>query len=136
MKFDLSKKNERELAFSKFAFFSEKGKRIVLKEYRHKRSNSQNSYLHVCLGFVAQETGYTLEEAKITLKRQFGRFMVYEKNGEKFLKSTAHLDTKELTEFIDFIRHTASETLEIYIPTPEQYYGDPFEIEKQLQGIL
>lgn len=136
MKFDLSNKTERERAFSRFAFYSEKGKRIELKEWKAKRTNSQNRYLHVCLGFIAQETGYTLEEAKSVLKRQFGKFMVYEKNGEKFLNSTSHLDTNEITEFIDFIRHTASENLGVYIPTPEQYYEDEFEIEKQLQGIL
>lgn len=136
MKYDLSKKSERELAFSKFAYYSEKGKRIELKVWKAKRSNPQNSYLHVCLGLIAQKTGYTLEEAKSVIKRQFGRYMVYEKNGEKFLTSTADLDTKQLTDFIDFIRHTASETLGIYIPTPDQYYVDPFEIEKQLQGIL
>lgn len=136
MKYDLSERADIYIAKGRFAKYLNEGKRIELKVWRAKRTNRQNAYLHVCLGFVAQETGYTIEEAKTLMKRQFGRYLVYQKNGETFYKTTAELDTLQLTEFIEYIRHTASESLGVYIPTPEQYYEDQFEIEKHLESIL
>ena len=98
-----------------------------------KRSASQNAYLHVCISIYAIELGYTLDEAKTLLKR-LCPFMVYEKNGFKFIKKTSGMDSKELTDFIDWIRNHAAQQ-NINIPTSEEYnlnrHGIDVEIAKQ-----
>jgi hypothetical protein len=113
----------------------EKGAKVDLTEKKNKRSIDQNSYLHVCVGFVAKESGYTMEEAKTTLKREFGSFLVYEKRGRKFLRSTSDLDAKECTQFIDFIRNLAMNQFGCYIPTSEEYLTNSFDIDKLLDQV-
>lgn len=84
-----------------------------------KRSASQNKYLHVCISIYAVEYGYTLEEAKTYLKRTCN-FMVYEKNGFKFIKQTSQITSEELGQFITWIRNYAGMN-GLYIPTAEEY---------------
>jgi hypothetical protein len=95
------------------------------------RSNRQNRYLHSIIALYAIETGYTLEEMKTVLKRECG-FMVYEKNGVKFLKSSAGMDTKEMTDWIDWIRHSAGMN-SIYLPSADEFHTDYDEIEKTIE---
>lgn len=59
--------------------------KFELRKITPKRTLKLNSYLHVCINTYAIEFGYTLKEAKTYLKR-ICPFMVYEKNGQKFLK--------------------------------------------------
>lgn len=140
MKFDLSKDIDRKKATTRLDALIKKGAKAEIKEHRGVRSVNQNSYLHVCIGMVALETGYTIEEAKTELKREFskterGRFSLYEKNGKKFLMSTALYDSKQMTNFIEFIRDLASEQLGCYIPTSEEYLTLQFEIDKELEKL-
>lgn len=95
------------------------------------RSNRQNRYLHSIIALYAIETGYTLEEMKTVLKRECG-FMVYEKNGNKFLRSSAELDTKEMTDFIDWIRNSAGMN-GIYLPSADEAGRNWDEIEKTIE---
>lgn len=132
MKYDLSNKLDRLKAQTRFDLLLSQNKRIELKAYQPQRSQQQNKYLHVCIALVAQETGYTLEEAKTELKREYG--MIYEKNGKHFLKSTTELGPSEMTAFIDWMRVLAAEKLGVYIPTSEEYFTDPFKVEKELEG--
>jgi len=81
------------------------------------------------------QTGYTIEQVKVLMKREFGSFMVVTVNENKFLVSTADLDTVQMTEFIDFIRLHASEEMDIYLLTPEQHEQHEFEIAKELQYV-
>lgn len=61
--------------------------------------------------------------------------MIYEKEKTKFLRSTADLDSKEMTEFIDWIRTFSSEQFGAYIPTPDEFLQNEFEIKKQLEHV-
>ena len=97
---------------------------VEVKMIKPARTINQNKYLHVCIGLIAKETGYTMQEAKIVMKREHG--LEYEKNGKRFLRSTRELDTGEMTKFIDWMRNMAGEVLGIYIPTSEEYLIDPF----------
>jgi len=135
MKLDLSQSFDLNKGALYFEKLKDKQAKIELKEFRQSRSIPQNSYLHVCFTILANETGYTIEEIKSITKREFGSFMVYEKNGHKFLRSTAHLDTLEMTEFIDWLRQFASDQLGCYIPTSEEYLVSQFEINKQLEHV-
>ena len=136
MKLDLAKEFDR----TKFATYARKlvadGAKCELKKVKAKRTINQNSYLHVCIACFCDETGYTIQEAKILLKRQFGSFMVYKKDGNFFLLSTAELDTAQMTEFIEWIRNVACfENLGVYVPTSEEYIHNQFDIDQKLQHI-
>ena len=57
--------------------------------------------------------------------------MRYEKNSNVYLKSTAKLNTKELTEFIEWVRNYSSLN-GCYLPTPEEYLEQKFNIDKDI----
>lgn len=135
MKLDLSQPFDLQRAKEYFKKLIESESKIELKKYSPKRSLSQNAYLHVLFQYIALETGYTTEQAKVLMKRRFGSFMVETINGEKFLVSTASLDSSQLTQFIDFIRQYASEEMEIYLLSADDYKFNRFEVEKELQGV-
>jgi hypothetical protein len=108
-----------------------KDKIVEFKEVRQKRSLTQNAYLHVCITLYAIEFGYTLNEAKTDLKRECS-FMRYEKNGKQYLKETSKMDSKELTNFIDWLRNYASQN-GCYIPTSEEYLTNRVAIDNQIE---
>jgi hypothetical protein len=104
--------------------------KIELKRILPNRSISLNSYLHVCISLFSIEFGYTLEESKTLLKRKCS-FMIYEKNGLKFLKKTRELNNKECSEFVEFIRNYAAQH-NLYIPDAEEYKTNKFNIDKEI----
>ena len=101
------------------------------------RSLKQNAYLHVCITVFAIEVGMTLEEAKQYLKSRCG-FMTYERSMKIedydiiFYKSTAGMNSKELTDFIEWIRNYAG-THGINIESPEYYLRNWDEYEKYVE---
>jgi len=130
VKLDLSKQIDLNKAKTRFEQLVEKGSKIELKEIRPTRSLPQNSYLHVCLSLYGIHFGYTLNESKTDLKRNYG--LVYEKGGKKYLRSTANLDSKELTQFIEYIRDVAGQN-GCYIPTSEEYLQNKFAIDREIE---
>jgi len=95
------------------------------------RTIPQNKYLHKIMSLFAIEVGSTLAEAKTDLKRECS-FMRYEKNGKAYLKHTSELNTKELTDFIDFIRDFSG-VQGIYLPTPEEYVQNQISINREIE---
>ena len=132
MIFELSNDIEKEKFKIKTAFLISNQKKVEIKEIRQKRSLSQNSYLHVCIALFSIEYGYTLDEAKTLLKRECS-FMRYTKNTVQFLKETRGMDSKELTEFIEWIRNFSS-LQGLYIPTSDEYLTNRFEIDKSISN--
>ena len=130
MIYDLSNNEDKNRASFKFYQLVEGGKVIVLNEKRKKRSISQNRYLHVAITIFAIEVGYTIEEAKTVLKRECS-FMRYEKEHHVFLKRTRDLNTKELTDFIEFIIQFAAKMF-ITIPSSEEYISNQIDIERYI----
>lgn len=106
--------------------------KVELKAVKENRTIKQNSYLHVIITLYAIEFGWTLEEAKTNLKRCCN-FMTYSKNDELFLKRTRDLDTKGLTDFIEWIREYSSLN-GCYLPSPEEYKTNRFEIDKVIDN--
>jgi formylmethanofuran dehydrogenase subunit A len=76
--------------------------------------------------------GTTIFGAKVFLKEQCG-FMVILKKGKKDYRSTAELDTLEMTKFIEWIRNYSSIELGNYIPTPDEYIQNKFEIDSEIE---
>ena len=108
------------------------GFKFELKKIIKKRSLSINSYLHVCLSIYAIEFGYTLIESKTYLKRTCP-FMVYEKNGQKFLKETSKMNNQECAEFVEWVRNYSAKQ-GLYIPDAEEYKLNRYEIDKEIKN--
>jgi hypothetical protein len=120
----------------KFNFYVEKLRKhkgsVRIDKINKKRTIRQNAFLHVLIQLFAIETGYTLDEAKTLLKRK-SECMVYTKQGERFLKRTRDLDTKELSEFIEWIRNFAGAN-GFYLPNADEYLRDWERIDQEIHS--
>lgn len=135
MLFDSSKPfdvNKARVYFEKL--ISQKA-RFEIKKPREKRTIDQNSFYHVCVGYFAQYTGFTLAESKREIADLLPDLMYYEKNGKMYQRSSSELDTKEMGVLIDFIRDFCKDQLGIYIVSPEEYLIDQFNIKKELEHV-
>ena len=130
MIYDTSKELEVNKLLSRLDLLLSKKCVIELKEKKKSRTLSQNAYLHVCITLFAIETGNNLDDMKHELKRACHFMHTFD--GDKIkTKLTRNMDIKELTEFIDWIRTYAS-MQGMYIPTPDEYIQNSFEIDKEI----
>tara|TARA_R110000823_G_scaffold252675_1_gene375233 strand:- start:171 stop:584 length:414 start_codon:yes stop_codon:yes gene_type:complete len=104
--------------------------KVELRKIIPKRTLNLNKYLHVCIDIFAIEFGYTSKESKTYLKRSCN-FMLYEKNGSKFLKETSKMDNKECSEFVGWIRNYSADK-GCYIPDADEYKANQFNIDKEI----
>lgn len=122
------------------AHLIEKGCVVELKEKKRQRSLSQNSYLHLLLGYFASEFGLSLEEVKFDVfkktvnKEIFGRERV-NKRGKSitYMRSTRDLDTGEMTTAIERFRNYSAAVAGLYLPEPNE---EAALIEAQRQVAL
>ena len=105
---------------------------VRIDKIQRKRTIRQNAFLHVLISLFAIETGYTLDEAKTLLKRK-AECMIYTKHNEKFLKRTRDLDTKELSEFIEWIRNYSGQQ-GFYLPNADEYLRDWERIDQEIHS--
>lgn len=116
--------HHRQRAIIRFNSLIEKGANIEIIEKKPKRTIAQNRYLHLILSWFAHETGYTPEEVKqVIFKQHVNPSIFYDGQvGElieiKRWRSTANLNTKELTTAIDAFRNYSSSEAGIYLPDP------------------
>ncbi len=104
---------------------------VELKKKHPQRTLSQNAYLHVALGLFAAETGMQLEEVKQEVfKKLVNRdIFCYKKTigkGSKAIevegvRSSAFIDTADMTTAIQRFRNFASSEVGIYIPNPNEH---------------
>lgn len=130
MKFNLKSVDERIKAANYFSSLLDKDAKIEIKQFRGAKSNNQNKYLYACFKVLSDYSGYTPEEIKQILKYSCD-LMKVEKGKHLFLRSISELDSKEMTIFIDHVRAFGNE-FDCYIFTPEEFYKNQFEIEKEL----
>lgn len=128
MLYDLKNPLQREQIKARFTMLLEKSDSIVeLAEKKPKRSNQQNKYLHVILGYFAVETGNTLEwvkqqyfkklvNAELFIREQTDKYL----GKIKILRSSAALDSAEMTTAIDRFRNWASNEAGVYLPAPNE----------------
>jgi hypothetical protein len=131
MKYNLQNPIDKTKAVTYLTKLLEDEKQIELKEVRKVRTIKQNSYLHVIITLYAIHFGDPLDIAKTDLKRECS-FMRLEHKGKQYLKSTAKLTTKELTEFIEWIRNYSSIN-GCYLPTSLEYLEQKFNIDKEIE---
>lgn len=89
------------------------------------RSRSQNSYLHLCIGVIALETGVTIDYAKREyFKRLVNGDLFIRKERDRYsgevevIRSSADLSTEEMRIAIDRFKRWANEN-GFYLPSPE-----------------
>lgn len=109
MKFNTAIPFEKKAAMSYFMGLVNTKKVIEVKKINPNRTLRQNSYLHLLIGYFGQHFGYTMEEAKQIYKEINTTTYRYEKKGRIFWKSSAELDTAEMTKTIDLFREKSKE---------------------------
>lgn len=115
-----------------------KNKKVFeLTEKKPKRTNQQNRYLHLLLGFFACQTGNTLEYVKQQYFKRLVNPAIFVREHEdkylgaiKILRSSVSLDTAEMTTAIERFRNFASAECGIYLPEPnEEHLLQMMELE-------
>lgn len=117
------------------ALFKKQG--IVELSEKTIRSNQQNRYAHLLMGYLAMETGNTLEYVKeVFYKRTankdiFVRIKDDELLGQtEYLRSSASLSQEEFSTSIDRLRDWSSQVAGIYLPSPnEEQFLASIEVE-------
>lgn len=132
MIYDLSKKSDLETVKFKLNKYAKDGKVIELKLKTKKKTILQNKYVHVLINLFGIEFGYTKEEAKILLKREFGDFMIYTKDKDKFLTSIADLKKDQLQVWIEWIRNYSAGN-GLYLLSSDEYIENQFMIDRQIE---
>lgn len=121
MRFNLSNPLHARQAMARLEHLIEKGAIADLTQKRKQRTYSQNAYLHLILTSWGQELGMDLDEMKQMVKTHLSPSLFqYKKRGVRLYRSTAQLNTKEMTTLIDKIRVTAMESTGFYIPEPHE----------------
>lgn len=91
-----------------------------------RRGTQMNKYLHVCLGILGKELGYTMDEIKTVMKYHFGYYheLASEKTGETIIvyDETSKMNSKQCSEFIEQIIRFAAEQ-GINIESPEEHFN-------------
>lgn len=98
-----------------------------LKEIKPVRSNKQNAYLHLIIGYFAAMYGCSFDEAKVDFYKRASNRELFEveitnSKGKavKVLRSSASLDTREMNLSIERFRNWSSAIAEIYLPSPNE----------------
>lgn len=106
---------------------AESGKVIELTEKKPRRSLPQNKYLHVLLAYFGTQTGNTLEWVKQQYYKKLVNpdLFIQEKEDKylgkiKVLRSSADLDTAEMSLSIERFRNWAAQEAGIYIPSADE----------------
>lgn len=96
-----------------------------LTEKKPKRTLSQNSYLHILLGYFASQTGNTLEWVKQQYYKKLCNpdLFIGEKEDRflgriKYVRSSADLRTDEMNLSIERFRNWSASEAGIYLPEP------------------
>ena len=106
---------------------AESGKVIELTEKKPRRSLPQNKYLHVLLAYFGTQTGNTLEWVKQQYYKKLVNpdLFIREKEDKylgkiKVLRSSADLDTAEMSLSIERFRNWAAQEAGIYIASADE----------------
>ncbi len=103
-------------------------KTVELTEKVGKRTLKQNSYLHLILSYFALQYGDSMEFVKVEFFKKLVNpdTFILEKEDRilgkvKFLRSSAVLTTKEMTDCIERFRNWAAKEACIYLPAPNEH---------------
>lgn len=127
MTYDLSDDLQREQFKLRSSKLMDKGCIVELRERKPVRTRSQNSYLHVILGYFATRTGGTLEYVKENYYKKLVNPDIFMRETDdkylghiRVLRSSASLTTDEMATSIERFRNWAAEEAGVYIPSAEE----------------
>lgn len=125
--YDLRAALDRERFKTRSNHLYKRGATVELTEKRERRSLSQNNYLHLILTGFAMEYGESVEYVKQVLFKCHCNADIFIKQvsdmyaGEReYIRSSADLDTAEMTLAIDRFRDWANKEAGIYLPSPNE----------------
>lgn len=113
---DSNNEIEVQKARERFKWLIDNGKTFELTQKRKKRTYKQNRYLHLILGWFGLEVGYTMPESKMIYKKLNLDTYKYQKNEQEFLRSSAELNTKQMSITIERFRNYSNNEAGIYLP--------------------
>jgi hypothetical protein len=121
---DASKEFDIERARTRLEKLIKNKSKFELTEKKPVRSVSQNAYLHLIIGWFAIEYGETIDYVKRMIFKKLvnPEIFIFErentKTGEKRkeLRSSATLDSREMTNAIDRFRDYSSKEFGVYLP--------------------
>jgi hypothetical protein len=121
---DATKQFDVERARTRLEKLIENKSKFELTEKKPVRSVSQNAYLHLIIGWFAIEYGETIDYVKRMMFKKLvnPKIFIFErenkKTGEKRkeLRSSANLDSAEMTTAIDRFRDYSSKEFGVYLP--------------------
>ena len=107
------------------ALFLKQG--IVDLSEKTQRSSQQNKYLHLLIGYLAIETGNSLDYVKEIFYKRTANKELYVREKEdgilgkvEYLRSSADLSKEEMTLSIDRLRDWSSQVAGIYLPAANE----------------
>ena len=125
--FNLNNPHEVQKFKAKVQELLHRGGGVELKRVYAVRSNQQNRYLHLLLGFFASEFGLSLDEVKVDyFKRKINADIFcakrYNRKGKEvsYLRSTADLDKGEMTLAIERFRNWSASVAGLYLPSANE----------------
>lgn len=114
--------NELKRVFDKLKTLKSDGRyRIFILDTKLLRSTSQNRYYWFGIGIISEHTGISTEDLHELLKHKFN--LKTSQLGNELIEygsSTKLLNTLEMTQYIDKIRQWSQDTLNCYIPSPNE----------------
>jgi hypothetical protein len=121
---DAKKEFDIERARTRLEKLIENKSKFELTEKKPVRSVSQNAYLHLIIGWFAIEYGETIDYVKRMIFKKlvnpkifiFERENTKTKEKRKELRSSADLDSAEMTTAIDRFRDYSSKEFGVYLP--------------------
>ena len=142
MIFNASNEFDIQRAKERLGYLIDKKKTFEITEKKPKRTYSQNNYIHLLFAWFALEYGETPEYVKQDIFKKLVNPQIFlteyvnYKTGEvrAAWRSTADLNTKEMTTAIDNFRDYASKEAGIYLPTPDDL-NSLNEIERQVDNL-
>lgn len=125
--FDLSNPLDKANFLLRAKKLAESGKIVDLTEKKPRRSLPQNKYLHVILAYFGTQTGNTLEWVKQQYYKKLVNPDIFIREKEdkylgkiKVLRSSADLDTAEMSLSIDRFRNWSAQEAGVYIPAADE----------------
>ena len=140
MLYDLNNVLDRERFKRKAAIMLEKRGIVELKS-KQSRSSAQNRYLHLLIGFLAIETGNTLDYVKENFYKRAANPALFLRTKDDpiigqttWTRSSTVLTKEEMTLSIERFRNWSSQEAGIYLPSAdEQSFLQMIELEMSRQ---
>lgn len=129
MLYDLSKSNpyDREKFTARVKEMLDKGEVVNLSRHHPSRSNQQNKYYWLLLGYFGAELGYNMDDVKSIFKWTVNPdiFVRVKENkmGKQvqYTRSSAELDTAEMSLAITRFRNYSSAEAGVYLPSADEH---------------